>query len=709
MKARRIAIAVLLLAALPVLPAVAVEGDETLTRLDQALGAVQKWEYGQDARPLEQAERIAMDASRNPAQRGAVEERVLKALGAATTRDSKLILCRLLRTVGTARAVPALEKLLTDKELSHMARYALGRIEVPEAAAALRAGLKKTDGALRQGVISTLADVGDAKAVPAIAALLGADAPTAETAAGALGRIGGVDAAKALEAARAKASAGLKLRLDDALLACADHDLAAGRKADAARICGLLYKPSEPKHIRLGALRGLVAARGAAGADLLVAALKDPDPEIQASAIGFVRRAEGPAIQAAAGLLPTLAPTAQAALLAVLTERGDASAASAATAAVKSGHEAVRVAALEALGSLGNAGTVDLLLEKASAGQGREQQAARDSLARLRGDGVDAALLKGIDAGDAKVRMERIRALASRGSKAAEPALRKAATDADDAMRREAVRALDAIGGEAALAPVLKEAADLAAKRQFFADLGEAGSTGALKLAEQSLGDADLSVAAGFAAIRIADRIKGADPDRAKEAVRRVLAAARDAATREKAEAVLNDLTKHDDHILAWLGAGPYEEKGKEAPALYDIAFPPEQPGAKVKWKKLKGRSIGPWYVDLEAAFGGRDNAVGYLRTSIWSPKAQDARLEMGSDDDTKAWLNGELLPHDTYNDSGLEPRENIVPVKLKEGWNDLIIKVVDHAGGWAAACRVRNPKGGPLEGLKYEANAKKK
>jgi hypothetical protein len=303
--------------------------------------------------------------------------------------------------------------------------------------------------------------------------------------------------------------------------------------------------------------------------------------------------------------------------------------------------------------------------------------------------------------------MERIRALASRGSKSAAPALRKAAQDADAAMRHEAIRALDTIEGKTALAALLKEAADADAKKRVLADLGAAGSKGALALAEQHIGDAALGATAAQATLQIADRIKGGDADRAKEAVRRVLAAVKDPAIKQKAQEVVNDLEKHDDHILQWVGAGPYEEKGKEAPALFDTAFPPEKPGAKVKWKKLKGRSIGAWYVDMEAAFGRLDNAVGYIKTRVWSPKAQDARLEMGSDDDTKAWLNGKLLPHGKYSDSGIAPRENVVPVKLQQGWNDLMIKVVDHAGGWAVCCRVRAADGSHLEGLKYEAKTK--
>ena len=42
--------------------------------------------------------------------------------------------------------------------------------------------------------------------------------------------------------------------------------------------------------------------------------------------------------------------------------------------------------------------------------------------------------------------------------------------------------------------------------------------------------------------------------------------------------------------------------------------------------------------------------------------------------------------------------------MRLAEGWNELMLKVVDQRGGWVAACRIRKPDGTALEGLKVEA-----
>jgi len=44
------------------------------------------------------------------------------------------------------------------------------------------------------------------------------------------------------------------------------------------------------------------------------------------------------------------------------------------------------------------------------------------------------------------------------------------------------------------------------------------------------------------------------------------------------------------------------------------------------------------------------------------------------------------------------------VKTRLREGWNDLVLKVVNRGGGWGFACRIRQPDGSALEGLKLEA-----
>jgi len=163
-----------------------------------------------------------------------------------------------------------------------------------------------------------------------------------------------------------------------------------------------------------------------------------------------------------------------------------------------------------------------------------------------------------------------------------------------------------------------------------------------------------------------------------------------------------NRLQTTRGYVLRWVCAGPYREAGKEALALFDVAFPPETPGASVDWRPLEaGRRA--WDIDLQATFGREEDVAAYLRARLWAPAACGARLEIGSDDAIKVWLNGALV-HANNADRAIAPRQDTADVRLRKGWNDLMLKVTNHKGPWGVGCRVCRPDGGDLAGLHVEA-----
>jgi len=225
----------------------------------------------------------------------------------------------------------------------------------------------------------------------------------------------------------------------------------------------------------------------------------------------------------------------------------------------------------------------------------------------------------------------------------------------------------------------------------------------ALQLALDHLDDENLQATAGLAALRIAHRLRTRDEQLARTALHKVLETVDHEDVHQRAQEVLNDLDKYQDHILRWVGAGPFTEKGKDGAAVYATPFAPEKPGAEgVEWQPIT-KGIGSWDINLEATFGGIDFCAAYLRTRVWSETEQEALLEMGSDDGVKAWLGGQVV-YEGWNEGSAAPRQKRVKVRLAKGWNDLMLKVVDQQGGWVAACRVRKPDGTALEGLKVEA-----
>jgi HEAT repeat protein len=432
-------------------------GEAKPANVDEVLKQVATYEYGQSRAPLIALETLLRESYKEPEQRKQIVARLVALLDSKATTDAQRFVLRQLSIVGGPEVVPALAKRLPDKDLSHLARMGLERIPGEEASSALRAFLDQGKGDLLIGAINSLGERGDAKAAGPLAKLLGSpDAAVASAAAVALGKIGSPDATRALAEARPKASEKLQPVLTGAYLACAERLVAEGKKDQAVAIYTALYKPAEPRLVRIAALRGLVAAQGEKAVPLVGAALMGEDAEMKAIATSFVREVPGEgATKAFAALLAKMEPAGQALLLAALADRGDPAARPEVLAATKSKDQAVRVAAFAALATLGDASTVALLARTAAAG-GPEANAARDSLYRLRGDGVDKAILALMADADVRLRVTAIQGLAARRVAQAVPALLKSAGDADASVRGESLKALGALGDAATLPPLVK-------------------------------------------------------------------------------------------------------------------------------------------------------------------------------------------------------------------------------------------------------------
>jgi HEAT repeat protein len=231
--------------------------------LDQAFEALKTYDWGAERKPLVAIDEAVVATRDDAAARKALEARLAAALKSDIPRDAKDNVCRTLKTMGTAESVPALASLLENKELSHMARYALERIPAPEAAAALRDGLGKTNGALKAGVAGSLGARRDAASVSALAgALADGDKAVACAAACALGNIGTVDADKALADFASKSPEDLKQPVADARLVCAERLLADGKKAEAAAVYKSLSGPGQSAAVKLAATRGMLKVAG---------------------------------------------------------------------------------------------------------------------------------------------------------------------------------------------------------------------------------------------------------------------------------------------------------------------------------------------------------------------------------------------------------------------------------------------------------------
>lgn len=229
--------------------------------LDQAFEALKTFDWGTDLAVLAPIDEAVVTTHGDESARRELESRLAAVLSTDAPRDAKDFVCRKLMLVGSAASVAALAALLGKEENSHMVRYALERIEAPEAANALRAALGQLGGVLKIGVISSIGDRGDAESVADLAALLSdSDTQIASAAALALGAIRTPEAAKAL--AKAKPAAAVKPAVTDASLACAEALLASGKKGEALMIYKAYAGDGQPKQVRLAATRGMLACAG---------------------------------------------------------------------------------------------------------------------------------------------------------------------------------------------------------------------------------------------------------------------------------------------------------------------------------------------------------------------------------------------------------------------------------------------------------------
>jgi hypothetical protein len=350
-------------------------------------------------------------------------------------------------------------------------------------------------------------------------------------------------------------------------------------------------------------------------------------------------------------------------------------------------------------------------------------------------------LLAALAAAPAEAKPSLVRLLARAGTPKALETVRAAAKDADAAMQDGAVAAMadwptaepaddllqvaktspDAARKGAALKGFIRlaglsakpgdlflRAMELAStpedKKRILAGLGEARVVEALAVVEAGLKDPALQPEAALAAATLADKVRETDATKARALVQAALAASKDGNVKRAAQAVIDEMDKYEGYILAWLGSGPYKTDGKDGKTIFDVAYAPEEGDGKgAKWAPPAANSIGSWQITLDAALGGGDNIAGYMKTRVFAPAEMDAQLELGSDDAVKAWLNGKVV-HANNCDRGCSPKQDIVKVRLQNGWNDLMLKIVNKSGGWAFCCRVRKTDGSAVEGMKVEA-----
>ncbi len=160
--------------------------------------------------------------------------------------------------------------------------------------------------------------------------------------------------------------------------------------------------------------------------------------------------------------------------------------------------------------------------------------------------------------------------------------------------------------------------------------------------------------------------------------------------------------------INRWLIVGPFDAPMDER---LSHVFEPEKQldltatykgkgGKDISWKPFARSFVteadltSEFFVEFQKVFGELEyNAVAYALVDLESPDERDVVLAVGSDDGVVMWLDGkEVHRHDVGR--AYTSREDRVPVTLKPGKNQLLVKISQGGGMWGFSVHVESPDG---------------
>ncbi|MBN2139209.1 MAG: HEAT repeat domain-containing protein [Sedimentisphaerales bacterium] len=240
-------------------------------------------------------------------------------------------------------------------------------------------------------------------------------------------------------------------------------------------------------------------------------------------------------------------------------------------------------------------------------------------------------------------------------------------------------------------------------KKLVLAGLANAAHPDALKIVLEYVDQPQVRDEAILAAMKLAQAAAGARQEDARIAAQKIAEVTTDPQLRSEAGRLVKTIDGFADFIVGWQVAGPYMAENRNHAELFGMALGPEEAGADVKWSVMPAGTDAkrPWILDLLKLWPG-NSRVAYLRTWIKSDESKDAVLEAGSDDGIKVWLNGKLVHANNVARAAI-PGTDKAKITLKTGWNDLMLKITQNVDPWEFCLRITGADGGKLDEIEVD------
>ncbi|KJJ83601.1 membrane protein containing ATP-binding region, ATPase-like domain protein [Candidatus Omnitrophus magneticus] len=173
-------------------------------------------------------------------------------------------------------------------------------------------------------------------------------------------------------------------------------------------------------------------------------------------------------------------------------------------------------------------------------------------------------------------------------------------------------------------------------------------------------------------------------------------------------------LSREKQMIKDWFFIGPFNDSEK-IEGVEEVIISEKNTGKSYKsndslvytWLRPYGYTdFG--YVNLNNMFKEKSFKRVYALTYIYSSAKKIVLLKSGSDDGITIWFNGkEILNTPSYRSAEID--QDIVPVELSRGWNEILICVRQGWGGWGFYFRVTDKNGNYLNDIFFSADKDKK